>query len=496
MRPSGALALFVAVLVLDAACSEPPPAGGAPSAGGGGAAGDGAAGSGAASGGAGGPSAGAGGASGAAGATVSATFTPSEAPLANPERGWYGWASDDFGASLEVDTVDAAFAKGYRLMFAKVELGAFRSSPISATFLSELSARLATLRAHGMKAVLRFAYDYTEGGNDAPATQIESHVEQLAPVLTENADALAVFQAGFIGAWGEWHSSKHSNSYGYHTNPGVTLAEANQNRLIVRDALLAATPASVPLVFRDPGDLLRWYPDPTTPSRVGLHNDCFLAGPTDTGTYESQAERSYVMSLTERNSFGGETCDADTPLRTSCDDIRREGASYHLAYLNREYFEGFFTAWQAGGCLDEVERRMGYRLELDAVRHATRATPGSTLRVEVELRNVGWASVTGERKLVVRLVRDGNVTTAASTTRLSALEAQATKSTTIPIDIVLPTTEGDYAVELAAPDVHPRTMSDARFAIRFANADAGAQAWRPASASFATGTIVSVRAGD
>ena len=423
-----------------------------------------------------------------------ATFTSSTANLPNPERGFYVWASSDFGASIDTGALDTAYANGTRIAYTPIDLSAFRSTAISTPFLKALSARFVTLRQRGFKAVVRFVYDYSAGGNDAPATQIASHLQQLAPIITANADAIAFFQAGFIGAWGEWHSSKHSNSYGYMTNAGVTQAQADANRLILRDALFAAVPPSIPLGFRYPGDLIKWFPTATQQSRAGLHNDCWLAGPTDTGTYDSAAERTYIATLSTHAAFGGETCDADTPPRTSCTDVRTEGARYHLAYLNREYFAGFFTAWTNGGCLDEVSRQMGYRLQLDQVRHPERVTRGASLRVFVDLRNTGWAKLFSPCPLVITLQRGNELVTAASTTLLNTLGAQATSSSTIAIDLAIPAnaTPGTYSVSLSAPDTFTTTATDARFSIRFANADPGAQQWNATAARFATGTSVIV----
>lgn len=401
------------------------------------------------------------------GGLVAITFAPSDAPTPNPERGFYIWASDDFGASIDTGAIDDGFAKGYRLAYAVVNLAAFRTTPISPAFLTALSGRFATLRAHGMKAVLRFVYDYTAGGNDATAAQIASHLTQLAPVLAENADTIAIFQAGFIGAWGEWHSSKHSNSYGYMTNAGVTQAQADANRLIVRDALFANVPAGIPIVFRYPRDLITWFAVAEQQARAGLHNDCFLAGPSDTGTYNSQAERTYVATLSARASFGGETCDADTPLRTSCSGIRTEGARYHLGYLNHEFYEGFITAWTSGGCIDEVTRQMGYRLQLDAVAHPARARAGEKVIIAVDMRNVGWARASSDRYLVATLSDGTQTFTAAASVSLTTLDAQATGSTRVTVETNLPA--GTWTVSLAAPDVSERLAADQRFAVRFAN---------------------------
>lgn len=423
-----------------------------------------------------------------------ATFMPSMAVFPNPERGWYVWASTNFGASVDTGALDAASASGVRLAYAVVDLGAFRSTPLPAQFLTDLSARFGVLRSRGFKAVVRFAYDYSAGGNDAPATQIVSHLQQLAPVLAANADTLAVFQAGFIGAWGEWHSSKHSNSFGYMTNPGVTQAQADANRLLVRDAVLAAAPPGVPVAFRYPGDLIKWYPQPSQQSRAGLHNDCWLAGPTDTGTYASMAERTYIASLSADATFGGETCDADTPLRTSCADVRAEGARYHVSYLNREFFAGFITSWTNGGCLDEVTRQMGYRFQLDEVSHPQSVQRGSTLRVTVALRNVGWARLFSARPLVATLIRGTERLTGTGTTALSTLPAQAMTASTLTLDVPVPVnaSPGSYSVALSVPDVFPRTATDARFSIRFANAESASQRWEAAEGRFTTGSSVLV----
>lgn len=417
------------------------------------------------------------------------TFTPSTATIPNPERGFYTWASSDFGAQADPGTLDAAFNAGYRLVYTPILLGAYRTSALPQPFLTTLAAHFALLRQHGLKAVVRFMYDDTAGGDDAEATQIVSHLQQLAPVLAANEDALAFFQAGFIGAWGEWHSSKHSNSYGYMTNAGVTQAQADANRLLVRDALFAAVPQGVPLDFRYPGDLIKWFPSPTQQARAGLHNDCFLAGPSDTGTYASQAERTWVATLSEHASFGAETCDADTPLRTACSDIRTEGAQYHLAYLNHDYHPTFIASWTSGGCIDEVTRQLGYRLQLDAISHEEVLAEGDPLHVQLELRNVGWARLMRARPLVVQL-RNGTQTIELSAGNLAELSAQATGGTQWATTATAQ--RGTWNVFLCAPDVFATTEADARFAVRFANADAGAQGWDEGSGCFATGTSVDV----
>lgn len=383
------------------------------------------------------------------------------------------------------------------MVFAKVKLDNFRTSDLSAEWLASMDKNFATVRAAGMKTTLLFSYDFSEGGNDASAAQIKRHLEQLKPVLAANADVIPFMRAGFIGAWGEWHSSKSGNSCGY--NAGTTPCDvADANRLLIRDALYANIPSTTQIGFRYPPDLQKWYPSPAQQKRAGIHNDCFLAGPTDSGTYETEAARAYAKTLTENAAFGGETCEnAGTPVRNTCADILSEGAQYHVAWLNIDYAPSVINAWKAGGCFNEVSRSMGYRFQLDALKHAATAARGSSAEVAIDLRNLGWARIFNARKLVVTLKHKtsaATITVAAGD--LQSLASQASTSSQISASIAIPADAeiGSYDIYLSAPDVFSATAGDARFAVRFANSDNNAlgQVWDNTNALFKTGTSINI----
>jgi hypothetical protein len=401
-------------------------------------------------------------------------------------------------SNFDAVSVSSAYASGMRLVIASVSLGNYRTSDLPASFLSTLDTHFAAVRAAGMKVSLVFAYDFSASGNDASATQIARHLAQLKPVLAANADVIPYMRAGFIGAWGEWHSSQSGNSCGY--NAGATpCSTANANRLAIRDALLANVPATTQIGFRYPGDVQLWYSNPATaPARVGLHNDCFLAGPSDSGTYTATSLRSYAQSLSTRGSFGGETCDgAETPLRTSCADILSEGQQYHLAWLNSLYSQTLIGGWKSAGCYAQVSSLMGYRLQLDDIIHGVTVARGQALAVQVDLRNVGWARMFVARALTVTLRnRATGATIVASGGDLSALAEQATASTRVTVSVPVPSaaTAGTYDVLLSAPDAFAATKGDPRFSVRFANADqaSAGQAWSAAAATLSTGTTVQV----
>jgi hypothetical protein len=449
-----------------------------------------------------------------ASSTVSASFAASAEDFANPERGFFKFGSDL--SAIDEGFLEDTAAQGYRLVFTPNHLGPWRTKALPASYLRGLSAGFAKLRKHGLKAIVRFAYNYPQteaealAPKDATLSRVQSHLLQLKPILAENADVIAVWQAGFIGAYGEWHTSSNN------------LTSAS-NRLAVRDALLAALPSQAGgqrlLQFRNPTDVNTWYPmvpteaqiltaSPSAAARVGLHNDCFLASVDDVGTYfpnNSSALRSYAQTMGAVNPSGGETCAPPdvAQARMGCPDILQEGAAYHMGYLNQDYFADFITNWQAQGCYTDVSRQLGYRIELSTLSHPASAVRGAAVALRMELRNVGWARLMNPRSLVLRLVPDATVvggttvTLALADTNLKAVLANATHTFVTTANMPASLVPGRYQMQLGAPDAASSLSALPAYALRFANADSnisqGAQ-WLPATGFYATGTALTVTA--
>lgn len=431
------------------------------------------------------------------------TFTATDADFPNPERGFYRWTWTDLDRLTRDDT-DDAYKNGYRLLFSKLNLSAYRNAELPSTLLAQVETALANSRAAGTKLVMRVVYNYPEtevdyrNAQDAPLSRVLAHIEQLKPVLQRNADVIAFMQAGFIGAWGEWHTS---------SNNLTEAAPRNQ----IRDALLAALPTSRFIQLRYPAYVMEGSPQlpAAGTQRVGVHNDCFLASRTDVGTYDEDAtiaakQRDYVDRLGNFAPFGGETCkpadELNAELRSQCADILGEGARYKLTYLNDEYYRAMFhDKWVKGGCMAEVRRRMGYRLVLSKATHASEVVRGQALSVQLLLRNGGWARIFNPRgvQLVLRHAVTSEVhrlgTTGADprTWMPASSDQAATVTTTLPAN--LPT--GSYQLWLALPDTDARLAADARFAIRWANADnaAAGQRWDAQLGAFALGSVVEVK---
>lgn len=123
------------------------------------------------------------------------------------------------------------------------------------------------LKARGFKAILRFAYNYKGLNASGGETEewVMKHLEQLRPFLRKNNGLIAACQVGFIGAWGEWHSSPLSKN------------QQTKNRLV--NMLLDIFPKEYCLQLRYPKQKKMLTLDrPEDWKRIGFSNDYFTAG--------------------------------------------------------------------------------------------------------------------------------------------------------------------------------------------------------------------------
>ncbi|WP_020390800.1 DUF4832 domain-containing protein [Kribbella catacumbae] len=408
------------------------------------------------------------------GGTGDVTYAASGDNFANPERGLYHHTGD-----CDKNDFDLAALQGYRssqgisLVMCVFYLAEYKNGPIGQAALDQLQQQLATVRAAGLKMILRFAYTTSTAGDDAPLARVQSHLDQLAPYLSGGKDVISVMQAGFIGAWGEWY---YTQNFG---NAGVISAADWANRKAVTDKLLSVLPSDRMVQLRTPKLKRTMYS--TSPvqsgqayngsslSRLGHHNDCFLASPDDFGTYENTAvEYPYLQSDTTYLAMGGETCTSNPP-RSSCPTALTELAQFHWSYLNTDYEPTVLNSWNTGGCLADVTKRLGYRFTLQTSTLPTTATRGGSLPVTVALRNDGFATPYNPHsvELVLRNASTGAVQRLPLTTDPRRWTAGST--TTLSQTLTIPTNlaTGTYAVLLNLPD--PNLSARPEYSVRFAN---------------------------
>ena len=420
--------------------------------------------------------------------------------FANPERGFYQQESPLWLRAeripLEVDALAALRPAGVSTLRLYLMLDAYRDALIPSDTLEYLRSQFGMARAAGLKLIPRFAYAYPQGGSypykepDAAIERVLAHIAQLEPLLRDNADIIGFMEMGFIGAWGEWHSSTNGlvNSDGS--------VNANSRRIVAR--LLEALPKSRMLALRYPPHKQQLLGDaPLAPSeaysgsdrsRVGAHNDCFLASSTDWGTYSEDANvraatKSYLAADNLFVPQGGETCNdgADAKPYIGCANALGDLQRLHYSALNRGYLEAVYAGWQKEGCLETVKRRLGYRFALLETSLPEIAKPGQALKLTISLTNEGFAAPFNPRGVAL-VLRDANGKSLRVTLNdgLSAASDRAFdprfwlpgQTVTLNATLQLPANlePGAYQVLLHLYDPEPKLRDRPEYAVRLANA--------------------------
>ena len=420
-------------------------------------------------------------ASGVPAPTETRTYEGTDASFMNPERGIHDWVDLNRNRWPEI-TYDA----GYTLAYAAVLLEDYRDGPIDEGFLEELREGLSLISDSGIKVFLRFKYNNGEG-DDAPLERVLEHIAQVGPVVTEHADVITHLEAGFIGYWGEWHSS---------TN-GLDEDEDAQQQIL--EALMDAVPDDMMVAVRTPMHKEALYGEPLTEdeahtgtykARLGHHNDCFMATESDAGTYhytDIERWKDYVVEDTRFTVRGGDHCSARPEEdRGDCTNTMAELESMHWSYLGVNDGLPHFDNWREEGCFDELERRMGYRFRLIDAELPPQVRPGGHFALGVTLHNEGFAALFNPRPVQLVLTGDG-VRHVLTLDGVDARRWEAGEDHRIEGMLQLPAdmVAGDYTLSLALPDRSAALADDPRYAVRFANVDV----WDEASGVNVLGVI-------
>lgn len=446
-------------------------------------------------------------------AALSATtvnYTPDNATIfANPERGYY--TELDHVVTVDdpwcVKGEEERLLKKYinpdhkSLLLVLYYLDNFKNTPtLPQEVLNGFDEDMQVLRDLGVKAILRFAYTNSNDGEigyDAPLSIVESHIGQYKSHWQANADVIYVFQAGFVGSWGEWY---------YTSNFGNKEGRMNASRRALVDTLLGAVPSDRFIQLRTPifktdyvgntNPLTAGEAYSGTPkARLGHHNDAFLYGAKNQGTYTDTAkQKPYLAKETLYVPIGGETDITDAEQAVEDAGYERtvgEMSRLHWTFLQGEYSRTVTDMWRENGTFDELNRRMGYRYQLVSSTFSDEVKQGSKLSVNIQIRNVGFAPLYNLRYAYIVLT-NGN-----DTINLPLISDPRTwlpngAVTTINEQLIVPESvaEGTYDLHLYLPDVYATLAGDPRYAIRFANSDV----WDDETGMNSLGASVTVKA--
>jgi len=218
-------------------------------------------------------------------------------------------------------------------------------------------------------------------------------------------------------------------------------------------------------------------------SRIGFHNDCYLASATDFGTFNDYGPPSSSGDTTNLKPYkeldaqfvpvGGETCGANGPdddCAVSGGRADSEMRRLNYSFLNSEYNNPDVNNDWTGFCMEDIKKELGYRFSLISGSYPATASTGSSIAVSLLIENSGYTSPYNPRgaELILRNIFTGAVYYAPlETDPRFWFPGTHTVSETLCLPPTIPT--GSYALLLRLPDPEPTIFDDPNYAIQLAN---------------------------
>ena len=451
------------------------------------------------------------------------SFAESDAVIANPERGLYkmveyklrpggDWTSASTSLTDQYDSENTLVMTLFYLM------DFVDADELSTKALDYIRSVFTRIRSNGKKAIVRFAYSNTHTSDKTvdPRTihqepsleQLRTQIGQLSSILTEYQDVICVLQAGFIGTYGEWYYTTHFSTFtqssgqwkeGRDFTVSGNKISGYENRAAVLDALLQALPESRQIALRTP-TYKQGYLSPSSLSsfttftsfgtdaahRLAFHNDAFLYGGEDMGTFHYSWEREIWKQQGAYLINGGEAPYSSTDVSQmegySYDKVKAAIFDYHYSYLHHD--TGYHTKpnststsdgstlmrwWHKQGWMNDIKKWLGYRLFLQsATIDGEGRTSGSKVSVSVTLANSGSAPIINERPMKLVLVHGSSYIVVADLGDPRAVASLGSKTFTAEFTLPQDIASGDK-LALWLPDNEENLQAKQAYSVRLAN---------------------------
>ncbi len=400
----------------------------------------------------------------------SVVFTESTDDFPNPERGFYSHTV--LNTLPDDDWLAAQKNENITILYTELNAEEYREKDFDQDFLDSMNAQFSRIRNAGLKVIFNVVYAHNIGEPDAAKEQVLRHIEQLRPLIEENWDVIYVAKTGFIGPWGEMHSSTN----GLDTPENITEIMNKVLGVIPEDRMvMLRTPIMKVNAFDSEVMTEARAHDGSRLARVGFFNDCFLASDSDYGTYTSEKDRAgwieYMANETKYTVFGGETCNMS--YLAECENTLYEMNKLSMSWLNKGWHPAVRQNWEEKGCLPEISRRLGYRLVMREMKLSERIIPERMFHTSLMIENLGFAAPVNPRKaeIVLKNNESGQAVSFSLDTDPRTWYGGEMQTLVRRFKMPADLAPGTYTLLLRLADPCERLTDDPRYSIRLANTD-------------------------
>jgi len=396
----------------------------------------------------------------------------------NPERGWYRTMETEDASQFEL----LRFRENnITLVGFETNLAAYINRPLDAQKLNEIDRAFLMARRAGLSIIFRAAYDFNGRREPEPKdiNIILNHISQLRDLFYKYEDVLFNVQAGFLGSWGEWHSTYYGD--------GLWAPPRVDYQRIIGNALLEAVPESVTVSVRRP-EYVRNIAgkEPLTSvlafgnskiARMGFHNDALMSEESDMDTYVDpdyprDSELAWINNHTRYTPFIGETNKTSRYNDTNNAIPFLDLMNAHS--LNFEYHPNVLSKWKNskyGGinAHDYISLMLGYRFVLNDVSLSQQVQSGGILQLDLELMNTGFGHLLREKKFEIVLKNNNRLIRAGIDEDARFWDKNELINRTYRFQLPSNIPAGDWEVYLGLTSTYETLRDNPAYSVRFAN---------------------------
>ena len=411
------------------------------------------------------------------------SFEENSETLRNVDRGFYKLVQIELSSNKEdldnfieiiqdIQTED----EDVSIISFQLNLKNYVNKSINKDKIQEIQEYFNILRENGYKVIFRVVYDSEGEENPEPEfNNILEHIETLKSIYEKNEDILLVIEAGYLGSYGEWHSGKYDDDVEY------------RNRIIQK--LLEVVPKSITINLRKPSFITDYTTETLTEdnaysgvdvSRLGLHNDGYLASDTDYGTYEREERKEtleYQHELTKYTIFGGE-CQNKDSIYTNIENAISDMENRHCTYLNKTYDREVKEKWKqttvntnsddiysGENGYKYIQDNLGYRL---VIKNSAFYREEDRIGIQLNLENRGFGNIVNKKDVDIILESEDNTHYIRVDTDIRK-DILNDKILDYIVELPRNLKDGNYKVYIKISEPYESLKEDSNYSIKFAN---------------------------